>query len=157
MLADARASAAAIGDFAAPERRKLSLVRGRDGRDLRLLDASFMRAPKPAIWRLPIDVLAQGAAVTDLFRLRSFQTMWSALSGRFRDPRLIQLFGRYPPMWAPPRSPRRRTLMLIAHASNAVSGRWRAGCTSSPRPCGARRRPRARASASARARARGGS
>jgi 1-hydroxycarotenoid 3,4-desaturase len=54
----------------------------------------------------------------DLFALRPYTSMWRALSGHFRDPRLQQLFGRYAtyagcsPFAAP------ATLMLIAHVES---------------------------------------
>ncbi len=117
LLADVAASTNAIGAFAGA--REAAAYRGfaeETAAIYRLLDASFMRAPKPSVWRLPLNVLAQGAAIADLFRLRSFETLWGALNKRFSDPRLIQLFGRYAtyvgssPLAAP------ATLMLIAHA-----------------------------------------
>ncbi|MBC7770046.1 MAG: phytoene desaturase [Phycisphaerales bacterium] len=58
----------------------------------------------------------------DLFAIQPFETMWSALSRHFRDPRLRQLFGRYAtycgssPFQAP------ATLMLIAHVEQ--QGVW---------------------------------
>lgn len=59
---------------------------------------------------------------TALMGIRPFETLWSALGGHFRDPRLRQLFGRYAtycgssPFAAP------ATLMLIAHVER--EGVW---------------------------------
>jgi Phytoene dehydrogenase and related proteins len=60
--------------------------------------------------------------VLGLWRINPYQTMWRALGGHFRDPRLQQLFGRYStycgssPFHAP------ATLMLIAHVER--EGVW---------------------------------
>jgi 1-hydroxycarotenoid 3,4-desaturase len=54
--------------------------------------------------------------------VKPFSTLWRALNGRFDDPRLVQLFGRYStytgasPFMAP------ATLMLIAHVE--LDGVW---------------------------------
>jgi 1-hydroxycarotenoid 3,4-desaturase len=54
--------------------------------------------------------------------VKPFSTLWHALNGRFDDPRLVQLFGRYStytgasPFMAP------ATLMLIAHVE--LDGVW---------------------------------
>ena len=60
--------------------------------------------------------------VGDLVRIAPFTAMWKALGEHFRDPRLIQLFGRYAtycgssPFLAP------ATLMLVAHVER--EGVW---------------------------------
>ncbi len=62
------------------------------------------------------------ARIGDLFAIRPFQTLWSALGDHFSDPRLRQLFGRYAtycgssPFAAP------ATLMLVAHVEQ--EGVW---------------------------------
>lgn len=89
-----------------------------------MLDTSFMRAPKPPLWRLPLDILSEGkVGFPALFRMKPFETLWGALGTRFRDPRLRQLFGRYATYVgsSPLQSP--ATLMLIAHAEQR--GVWR--------------------------------
>ncbi|NOJ83998.1 phytoene desaturase family protein, partial [Myxococcus xanthus] len=69
--------------------------------------------------------LAQRVGISglgDLWRIQPFATLWSALGTFFRDPRLLQLFGRYAtycgasPFTAP------ATLMLVAHVEQA--GVW---------------------------------
>ena len=58
----------------------------------------------------------------DYLNLRAYGSMWHALGGYFRDPRLRQLFGRYATYCgsSPLRCP--ATLMLIAHVE--ASGVW---------------------------------
>ena len=79
-----------------------------------------MRAPRPEFMGL-----VRGAGLGGLFDLlatRPFESMWGALGGYFRDPRLHQLFGRYStycgssPYLAP------ATLMLVAHVEQ--DGVW---------------------------------
>jgi 1-hydroxycarotenoid 3,4-desaturase len=85
------------------------------------LDATFMRAPLrgPLGLTRAVGLHRLGA----LWRTRPFGTLWGALRGYFRDPRLAQLFGRYATYCgaSPFRAP--ATLMLIAHAERA--GVWR--------------------------------
>jgi 1-hydroxycarotenoid 3,4-desaturase len=84
------------------------------------LERDFLRQPRPSM-----PGLIRGGGVrglSKLWRLRPFTTLWSALGGYFRDPRLRQLFGRYAtycgssPFLAP------ATLMLVAHVEQA--GVW---------------------------------
>lgn len=58
----------------------------------------------------------------DLFAIKPFATLWSALGGYFSDPRLRQLFGRYATYCgsSPYLSP--ATLMLVAHVEQ--EGVW---------------------------------
>jgi 1-hydroxycarotenoid 3,4-desaturase len=67
-------------------------------------------------WRLGLKRLA------DLQATRPYETLWSVLAGHFRDPRLVQLFGRYATYCgcSPFRAP--ATLMLIAHVE--AMGVW---------------------------------
>jgi len=116
--ADLQRSRDAIGDFAgAEEARRFSAFADEARRIYRTLDASFMRAQRPG----PID-LVRRAGVTDLLGIRPFSTLWSALGGHFRDPRLRQLFGRYATYCgsSPYQAP--ATLMLVAHVEQ--SGVW---------------------------------
>jgi 1-hydroxycarotenoid 3,4-desaturase len=104
-----------------------------------LLDP-FMAAQKPD----PLG-LASRVGVAGLVAARPFATLWQALGGYFRDPRLRQLFARYAtytgasPFAAP------ATLMLIAHVEQAgvwaVEGGMRAlalGLAQAAASCGAR-------------------
>jgi 1-hydroxycarotenoid 3,4-desaturase len=78
------------------------------------LDHSFMRASKTSAFGLSLRIGAHD--IRSLFGIRPFDPMWRALGRHFKDPRLLQLFGRYAtyagssPFKAP------ATLMLIAHA-----------------------------------------
>jgi 1-hydroxycarotenoid 3,4-desaturase len=86
----------------------------------RTLEDSFIRASRPS----PLDLLRRTGigAWPDLWRIRPFVSLWTALGAYFRDPRLRQLFARYAtycgssPFSAP------ATLMLIAHVEQA--GVW---------------------------------
>lgn len=82
------------------------------------LKDSFMAAPKPSPTGLVMRVGDLGA----MWRTRPFDTYWSRLTQRFKDPRLRQLFGRYSTYVgsSPFRAP--ATLMLIAHVEQ--DGVW---------------------------------
>ena len=119
LFADIDRSAAAIGQFAgAAEAKGYRAFCIRAQRMFETLDHSFMRAPRPSS---PLGLLGR-APTADLLRISPFATLWSALGEFFRDPRLLQLFGRYStycgasPYLAP------ATLMLIAHAER--DGVW---------------------------------
>ena len=119
--ADLARSAEAIGEFAGADegRRYLAFCAGAR-RIYRTLEHSFIRAPRPS----PVALVRRVGwrALGDLWRIRPFATMWRALRGHFRDPRLQQLFGRYAtycgssPFAAP------ATLMLVAHVEQ--DGVW---------------------------------
>jgi len=122
LFADLGRSAEAIGAFAGPaEARGYRQFCARARKIYQTLEEPFIRAARPA------NPLALGLAVArrrlgDLRRIDPFATLWRALGGHFRDPRLRQLFGRYAtymgssPFQAP------ATLMLIAHVERA--GVW---------------------------------
>ena len=59
----------------------------------------------------------------DMLALRPYSSLWSALSTHFRDPRLVQLFGRYSTYTGSSPYAIPATLMLIAHAER--EGVWR--------------------------------
>lgn len=78
-----------------------------------LLEPGFLLQPRPSLQGL---LRATGVArAARLLQLRPFTSLWRALGGHFRDPRLRQLYGRYAtycgssPFSAP------ATLMLVAH------------------------------------------
>jgi 1-hydroxycarotenoid 3,4-desaturase len=89
-------------------------------RTFNTLDRTFMRASRPNPLSLTGRIARENIA--GLAAIHPFQTLWSALSKSFSDPRLRQLFGRYAtytggsPFLAP------ATLMLIAHAER--QGVW---------------------------------
>jgi len=51
----------------------------------------------------------------EMFAINPFQTLWKALGGYFRDPRLLQLYGRYATYTGADPFQASATLMLIAH------------------------------------------
>ena len=119
--ADIAQSAAAIRDFAGAAEAEGYLRFCADSRRVyQTLDRSFLRAAQPSLGGLILHAGLRG--LPDLWRLRAFTSLWSALGRYFRDPRLRQLFGRYAtycgssPFSAP------ATLMLVAHVEQA--GVW---------------------------------
>jgi 1-hydroxycarotenoid 3,4-desaturase len=121
LFADVQRSIESVGDFAgSTEALGFRRFTEDSARIWRTLERSFVRAPRPEFMGL-----LRGAGVSGLFDLlatRPFHTMWGALGGYFRDPRLRQLFGRYAtycgssPYLAP------ATLMLVAHVEQ--DGVW---------------------------------
>ena len=121
LYADVDRTADAIGAFSGPdEARRYRSFCERARRIYATLDKSFIRAPAPS----PVALIRNGGfrGLGDLWRIKPFDTLWSALGDQFRDPRLRQLFGRYAtycgssPFLAP------ATLMLIAHVER--EGVW---------------------------------
>jgi 1-hydroxycarotenoid 3,4-desaturase len=121
LFADIDASAAAIADFAgAREAEGYRRFCARSGEVYRTLEGPFIREGRTGPAGLAQRVGLSGLG--DLWRIQPFTTLWSALGAYFRDPRLLQLFGRYAtycgasPFTAP------ATLMLVAHVEQA--GVW---------------------------------
>lgn len=121
LFADPAASEAAIGDFAgAAEARGYRAYRAEAKRLFDALDRPFLRDTRPDPLTLGWRMGVRGWA--DYLNLRPYTSLWRALGGYFRDPRLRQLFGRYATYCgsSPFRCP--ATLMLIAHVE--ASGVW---------------------------------
>jgi 1-hydroxycarotenoid 3,4-desaturase len=121
LFADPAASEAAIGAFAgAADARGYRAFRHEAARIFNALDRPFLRDtrinPLGLGWRMGL------AGLRDYATLRPYSSLWRALGGYFRDPRLRQLFGRYATYCgsSPFRAP--ATLMLIAHVE--ASGVW---------------------------------
>jgi 1-hydroxycarotenoid 3,4-desaturase len=121
LYADPAASEAAIGDFAgAAAARGYRAFRAEAKRIFDALDAPFLRQtntnPLTLGWRMGLR------GFPDYCTLRPYSSLWRALGGYFKDPRLRQLFGRYATYCgsSPFQSP--ATLMLIAHVE--ASGVW---------------------------------
>ncbi|OYQ34255.1 CrtD protein [Niveispirillum lacus] len=121
LFADVERNIDAIGDFAGPrEASGFQRFAADSARIYQLLERSFIDASRPN----PLSLSARiGLHRPDaLLALKPFSSLWSALSGYFRDPRIRQLFGRYAtycgssPYLAP------ATLMLVAHVEQ--SGVW---------------------------------
>lgn len=117
--ADPGESADAIGAFAGKGEADAYLGFVTECRQMyATLKDSFMAAQKPS----PLSLMWRVGNPGALWRTRPFETYWSRISRRFRDPRLRQLFARYTtyvgssPFQAP------ATLMLIAHVEQ--DGVW---------------------------------
>ncbi len=122
LFADIRRSADAIGVFAGPaEARGYLAFCARSAKIYRTLEGPFIRAQQPG----SAFALARRVgllAPNELLGMSPFATMWKGLEDHFRDPRLLQLFGRYATYcgsspWLAP-----ATLMLVAHVEQA--GVW---------------------------------
>ncbi len=118
LLADDRAAADAVGAFAGADEARGFLRFILDARRIeQTLRDSFMRSPAPDMLRL-----VSGPGLMKVMRIDPFSTYWNALRRYFRDPRLMQLFGRYATYCgsSPFKAP--ATLMLIAAVEKA--GVW---------------------------------
>ncbi|WP_158807585.1 1-hydroxycarotenoid 3,4-desaturase CrtD [Beijerinckia sp. L45] len=121
LFADIARSADAIGDFAgAQEAAGYRAFTQRSRKMFETLDKPFIRSQRPRLDQLVSSFGLFG--LKDLSRISPFTTLWKALGEHFRDPRLLQLFGRYAtycgssPFLAP------ATLMLVAHVEQ--DGVW---------------------------------
>lgn len=121
LFADVARSADAIGDFAgAKEAARFRAFCDRARATYKTLEGPFIQARQPTPLSLTRKAGIKGLG--DLWRISPFTTLWSALGGYFKDPRLRQLFGRYAtycgssPFEAP------ATLMLVAHVEQ--EGVW---------------------------------
>jgi 1-hydroxycarotenoid 3,4-desaturase len=118
LLSDDRAAADAVGVFAGAEEMRGFVRFLADARRIYdMLRDSFLRAPAPDM----LGMIAS-AGPLKLLKIDPFSTYWTALQRYFRDPRLVQLFGRYATYCgsSPFRAP--ATLMLIAAVEKA--GVW---------------------------------
>lgn len=122
LFADIKRSADAIGAFAGPaEARGYLAFTARSKQIYRTLERPFIRSQQPG----SAFALARRVglfAPNELLGMSPFATMWRGLGDHFRDPRLLQLFGRYATYcgsspWLAP-----ATLMLVAHVEQA--GVW---------------------------------
>lgn len=119
LYADLPSTVQSIGEFAgAREADGFVRFAAQAERIYRTLESTFIRAPRPS----PIELARRVGALADLWNIRPFTSLWTALGQYFRDPRLRQLFARYATYCgsSPFRSP--ATLMLIAHVEQA--GVW---------------------------------
>ena len=119
LFADIARSAEAIGDFAgAADARGFLAFCAQARRTYETLEGPFIGSARPT----PVSLAFGVGDPRRMLAIRPFQTMWAALSGHMRDPRLRQLFGRYAtycgssPFLAP------ATLMLVAHVEQ--QGVW---------------------------------
>jgi 1-hydroxycarotenoid 3,4-desaturase len=121
LFADSARTADAVAEFSGPEEGRRFLGFCADARTIyRTLKDPFLSSSRPNPLTLACRIGLHRSSA--LFGIRPFETMWSALSKYFHDPRLRQLFGRYAtyagssPFAAP------ATLMLIAHVEQ--DGVW---------------------------------
>jgi len=121
LFADPAQSEAAIGAFAgAAEARGYRAFRAESQRLFEALDGPFLHGSKTNPLTLGWRMGASG--LPDFANLRPFTSMWRALGGYFKDPRLRQLFGRYATYCGSSPFQCPATLMLVAHAE--ASGVW---------------------------------
>ncbi len=114
LFADRQRSADAIAAFAGPaEARGYLAFCQRAEAIYDALEHPFIRSSRPSMPALVVRFGIDGLG--NLLKISPFSSMWRALTGHFKDPRLRQLFGRYAtycgssPYLAP------ATLMLVAH------------------------------------------
>jgi len=119
--ADPQVTAADIAALAGSADAEGYLQLCRDsGHIFELLKTSFMAAPQPNPITLALRIGL--SRLGEMLALRPHQTLWRALGGYLRDPRLRQLFARYAtyvgssPLKAP------ATLLLITHSEQ--QGVW---------------------------------
>ncbi|MGF1462940.1 MAG: 1-hydroxycarotenoid 3,4-desaturase CrtD [Maricaulaceae bacterium] len=132
LLAAPDAARDAVAEFAgAAEARGFDRFRERAQTMFDTLDATFLQAQRPSMvdFVRRIGLSRPGA----LFGLDPLSTLWTALRRDLKDPRLVQLFGRYAtycgssPFAAP------ATLMLIAHVEQVGVWSVKAGMQALPR------------------------
>jgi len=121
LFSDVVRSADAVAAFSGPAEGRRFLAFCAEAREMyNILKKPFLSSPRPNPLTLANRI--GFGRFSALFAIRPFETMWSALSAHFSDPRLRQLFGRYAtysgssPYAAP------ATLMLIAHVEQ--EGVW---------------------------------
>ncbi len=121
LLADVRASEAAIGEyFSAKDAAGFRTFCAEAARIFNVLREPYLEASRPTPFTLVKRIGLK--RLPETMAIRPYQAMWKALGRHFADPRLQQLFGRYAtycgssPFVAP------ATLMLIAHVEQ--DGVW---------------------------------
>jgi len=121
LFAEVAQSADAIGDFAgAKEAARFRAFCDRARATYQTLEGPFIKAAQPTPLSLTRKAGIKG--LSDLWRISPFTTLWSALGGYFRDPRLRQLFGRYATYCGSSPFDAPATLMLVAHVEQ--EGVW---------------------------------
>jgi len=121
LFADVKQSADAVAHFSGAEEGKRFLNFCSDARKIyQTLKGPFIASSRTN----PLGLTGRigRASLSGMLHVKPYSTLWHALSGHFRDPRLRQLYGRYAtyagssPFLAP------ATLMLIAHVEQ--EGVW---------------------------------
>lgn len=118
LFADEARTVDAIGDFAGSADAQGFRAFSADAKKIfDVLRVPFICAPEPGM-----AALLRSASFRDLLSIKPFQSLWKALGGYFRDPRLQQLFGRYATYCGSSPFDAPATLMLVAHVESA--GVW---------------------------------
>lgn len=118
LFADKKRSADAIGQFAgAKDAAGYLAFCAQAARTYRTLEEPFIKAPRPTA-----SDLVRATGLIRAMRLKPFATMWSAIGGQMRDPRLRQLFARYATYCGTSPFAATATLMLVAHVEQ--EGVW---------------------------------
>lgn len=114
LFADMERTTDAIGAFSgAVDARGFQRFSADAKRIFDVLRDPFICSPTPSM-----PGLLRSAGFRDLTAIKPFKTMWSALEGYFRDPRLRQLFGRYATYCGSSPFDSPATLMLVAHVES---------------------------------------
>ncbi len=111
---DAARSRDAVAAFAgAEEARGWDNFQAESKRIWDALEHRFMAAPATS----PVGLAARFglSGMPEMLAINPFQTLWKALGRHFRDPRLMQLYGRYATYCGASPYEATATLMLIAH------------------------------------------
>ncbi len=121
LFADVDKTVAAVDAFAGAENADGYRRFARDSQQVfETLKDSYIAAPRPS----PVDLVRRIGLtnIADMWALKPFSSLWSALGGYFPDGRLQQLFGRYATYCgsSPYQAP--ATLMLVAHVER--DGVW---------------------------------
>jgi 1-hydroxycarotenoid 3,4-desaturase len=114
LWADPQKSRDAIAAFAGPaEARGYDSFRAEAERIWTALEARYMEAPVTS----PVGLAFRFglAGLPQMLAINPFETLWKALGKHFRDPRLLQLYGRYATYCGASPFEATATLMLIAH------------------------------------------
>jgi len=121
LFADLEASEAAVAAFAGPEEAaRFRRFSAQAQRIFAILRGPFLERAKPSLAQLIARI--GPLRIGDLLAIRPYETLWTALCGHFRDPRLRQLFARYATYAGSSPFACPATLMLIAHVER--EGVW---------------------------------
>ncbi len=111
---DPARSREAVGAFAgAAEARGWDSFQAESRRIWDALETRFMTAPATSAIGLAARFGLSG--MPEMLAINPFQTLWKGLQKHFRDPRLLQLYGRYATYCGSSPFEATATLMLIAH------------------------------------------
>lgn len=117
LFLDRARSEAAVEAFAGADEARRFRAFGRAAEAIfAALEGPFIRSQKPGLLEMPVALGPRAAAT--LARHRFFLSMARTLKRHFRDPRLVQLFGRYATYCgsSPYRAP--ALLMLVSHVES---------------------------------------